>query len=354
MMQAGAKPIDLSKDWFCIHALSDGDISLILPTGRELANLSKIYYSLNGEPWNKVNNVDNTQGLIITVSCSSGDRVYWKGNGTRLSSAGNKDAKFYGTAQHELEGNAMSLLYGDNFEDKVAFEDAAVFRNLFIGNTTLVSCENLKLPATTLVGDCYRTMFKDCTNLITPLKKLPASVIPTGAYYAMFQNSGITTVPEMTPTRCKSESMGYMFHSSKVVDASSIIIPAISSSDEKACASMFYQAKSLKKAPILTSTTAATRCYVSMFYQCTALEWVKMLVLDTASATACTNEWMRGAKNNAACVFVKHINSVWTTTGASGVLANWKIIYYDPTEDKYYLDKAKATECDDHGNVINA
>ena len=51
-------------------------------------------------------------------------------------------------------------------------------------------------------------------------------------------------------------------------------------------------------------------------------------------------------------VFVKHINATWTDTGSNGVPSKWKIIYYDPEEDKYYTSQDKSQECDDHGNPL--
>ena len=52
------------------------------------------------------------------------------------------------------------------------------------------------------------------------------------------------------------------------------------------------------------------------------------------------------------CIFVKHIDAIWTTTGNNGVPTSWTIIYYDPALDKYYTDQTKSQECDDHGNPI--
>ena len=74
-----------------------------------------------------------------------------------------------------------------------------------------------------------------------------------------------------------------------------------------------------------------------------------MLATDI-SANGCLGYWVSGVPSSG--IFVKNINATWTTTGNSGVPTNWKIIYYDPALDKYYLDQQRSQECDDHGNPI--
>ena len=44
----------------------------------------------------------------------------------------------------------------------------------------------------------------------------------------------------------------------------------------------------------------------------------------------------------------------WTDTGAHAVPPEWKIIYYDKTEDKYFTTKTKEEECDKYGNPLGA
>ena len=74
-----------------------------------------------------------------------------------------------------------------------------------------------------------------------------------------------------------------------------------------------------------------------------------MLATDI-SANACLNAWVTNVASSG--IFVKHINAQWDIVGANGVPENWTVIYYDPTDDKYYTDQTKVTECDDHGNPI--
>lgn len=126
---------------------------------------------------------------------------------------------------------------------------------------------------------------------------------------------------------------------------------------------MLYGCTSLISAPTLPALylADADRCYEAMFSGCTnaGFKYMKMLAIDigdtTGSADYCTRVWMYQVKEATTSVFVKHIDAVWNIQSYSmGVPQKWKIIYYDPELNKYYLDQNRSTECDDHGNVINA
>ena len=51
---------------------------------------------------------------------------------------------------------------------------------------------------------------------------------------------------------------------------------------------------------------------------------------------------------------MKSIDADWTDTGAHEVTPEWKIIYYDKTEDKYFTTQTKEEECDKYGNPLGA
>lgn len=76
------------------------------------------------------------------------------------------------------------------------------------------------------------------------------------------------------------------------------------------------------------------------------------MIATDISANNCLLNWVYGVPNNNSCIFVKNINATWTNTGDSAVPTRWKVIYYDPALDKYYLDQQRSQECDDHGNPI--
>lgn len=348
MMQDGG--IDLSKDWFKINVFGEGVCTI--NCAYTITSIGFICYSLNGKKWKKHDKQWSSNiPLNISIPVVEGDVIYFKAYVHGYERNNSESSRINCTAPHTLSGNIMSLLYADDFEDKVAFypNTTRQFKGLFLNDTALTSCEDLKLPATTLCHYCYCEMFKGCSSLKVPPRSLPASNLPGNCYSSMFSNTIITTHPTMPViTSIEASSMANMFQNTKIADASTIIINV---ADDSSCKGIFYGCKQLVNGPQLLADTPVSNCYYTAFYGCSSIMYIKCL-LKTNSNNAMI-EWSRGAKNTNACVFVKHIDATWTNTGASGVPSNWKIIYYDPTLDKYYLDQNRTTECDDHGNVIN-
>ncbi len=101
---------------------------------------------------------------------------------------------FSSTAEYEVSGNIMSLIYGDSFAGQTALTSAGAFCYLFSEHASLLSdqrgklvgADNLILPATTLTTSCYEGMFHNCSGL-TVAPKLPATVGATNCYKSMFE-----------------------------------------------------------------------------------------------------------------------------------------------------------------------
>lgn len=181
-----------------------------------------ISYSLdNGKTWNTVQNIDYDI-VNVDVAVNVGDKILWKGDGISLCmDPGDPEmgidlygSFFSSTNQFNVEGNIMSLLYGDNFSNKttlnVGFEFAALFYDGW-GNgrkAKLVSAENLILPATALSTSCYDSMFYGCTTLTTA-PELPATTLTNNCYNSMFNGctnlnyikAMFTTTPSIDYTR---------------------------------------------------------------------------------------------------------------------------------------------------------
>lgn len=257
-----------------------------------------IEYSLDGSLWQRITNTSST--VTETINVSEGDVVYWRGyspnrrTGNRFSSA----TTFGSTCKYTVSGNALSLVLINQFEGKEGL--SVRMPALFKESTLLVSVDENILPSTNLQAYAYEHMFLGCTSLTNP-PNLPARTFASdmlSVYSCMFQG----------------------------------------------CTKM-------SSAPILYPTTLKTLSYNQMFQNCKAIKYLKMYATDV-SASQCLKNWMYGVTNNSTCIFVKNINATWTTTGNSGVPTNWTVIYYDPTEDKYYTSQDKSQECDDHGNPI--
>jgi hypothetical protein len=293
------------------------------------------YSTNNGKTW--------TQGNSVAVN--SGDKVMWKGTMTPASSQG--VGKFGSTGNFDVQGNIMSLLYGDNYKGQTDLtgKDYA-FYQLFYNNTKIINTENLSLPATTLASDCYRGMFGGCTNLITA-PVLPATTLANNCYYEMFNGcTALTSASELPATTLTDYCYRGMFYScTSLVNAPELpattlavgcyqnmlsgctslttapVLPAttlVSSCYQN----MFKSCTSLTTAPVLSATTLSNYCYNNMFNGCTSLNYIKAMFTTTPSTTY-TYNWVRNVA--ASGTFVKNAAASWTTTGVNGIPTGWTV-----------------------------
>ena len=223
---------------------------------------------------------------------------------------------------------------------------AEAYSSMFQGCISLTTISTL--PATSLPRSCYRNMFNGCTSLVdAPF--LPATNIPVEAYTGMFQGCiNLKNVPDINVTSFTGiYNMNLMFY-----NCSSLVhcpIKSVPDSAPTQCfSSLFRGCTNLVDAFELPALVLNTNSYTSMFRD-TKVSYIKMLATDI-SANGCLSHWTYGVPSSG--IFVKNIDATWTNVDDSGVPSGWTIIYYDPTDDKYYTDQTKATECDDHGNPI--
>ena len=174
-----------------IEALSSGEVSW------KLLKKTAEYKKNNGE-W-------TTMTSATTIPVSQGDKVYLRGE--NIEYCGNT---IQSTARFTLSGNIMSLTYKNTFPSELT-TNSNNFQSLFSGCTTLISAENLKLPATTLGQYSYSSMFKNCTSLVdSPV--LPALTVPAYGYANMFIGcSSLLKAPALPATIMGQYSYYYMF-----------------------------------------------------------------------------------------------------------------------------------------------
>ena len=86
------------------------------------------------------------------------------------------------TGKFECHGNIMSLLYGDDFENKDTIPNVGCF-GYTLAFTPITTAP--ELPATTLAEGCYSYMFVFCTSLTTA-PELPATKLTYYCYLSMF------------------------------------------------------------------------------------------------------------------------------------------------------------------------
>ena len=186
-----------------------------------------------------------------TVEYST-DRTTWKTwDGTAISSSNKKlylrgsgNTKFYTTngaqfvlsAKAGCSGNLNTLLEYSNPPTTLI---AQCYRGMFWNCTNLTAAP--ELPATTLAESCYRSMFGGCTSL-TAAPALPATTLARSCYYTLFINcTSLTTAPALPATTLAVECYR----------------------------GMFWNCTNLTAAPELPATTLADGCYYDMFNSCT-------------------------------------------------------------------------------------
>ena len=272
-------PHDYSQDFLTFVAKESGTF--------KLSGNSASYSLDSGSTWTTL--ASNTSTPTVNV----GDKIMWKATLTPSSSTG--IGRFSSTGQFDAEGNAMSLLYGDNFIGVTDLTGKGnAFRDLFRGCTRMTSAENLSLPATTLANYCYLAMFGNCTSLTTA-PELPATTLAGFCYQAMFGGcTSLTEAPVLSATTLASGCYQYMFNG----------------------------CTSLTEAPELPATTLTYGCYRNMFSSCTNLNYIKCLATNI-NARDCTSDWVTGVSNSG--TFVKAANMSSWTTGNNGIPNNWTV-----------------------------
>lgn len=407
MMSSGSKE---QPNYLCFTALESGTFTLTMAASMPTGFYKYAAYSLDeGKTWTSANNVNSELVTLTTPTVNEGDTVMWKGKGTRVYGMVNTAADncicFSSTCRFTAKGFLASFCtekpenetttrmrsYGNIFNRCTTLVDASelilpeftsaassVFYGLFYGCTSLTAaptlssttlssqcygymfyeCSSLEtlpsLPATTLENQCYEHMFRGCTSITAaPSNYLPATTATTSCYQYMFYGcTALVTAPSLPATTFSGSSCyAYMFYGCISLTVPPSVLPAETLLAN--CYSyMFQGCTSLQTAPVLPALALINNCYLRMFQNCTSLSWIKMLATDNVNSNSSTENWVINVPNVSTTVFVKNINATWTTTGNNGVQTNWKVIYYDPTDDKYYTDQTKATECDAHGNPI--
>ena len=269
---------DYSQDYLTFRVLSSGVIPWNqINDGGTGTTARSIQYSLNDGPWISITAASSTKIDVV-----AGDVVRFKGTNNKYCDGNNKSYNGFdaynvsNAATYNVEGNAMSLLYGDNFANKDTLPDGSTFTlNSLFRRANVVSAENLSLPATACTASCYRGMFSKSPTLVTAPKVLPAAVLADSCYKYMFEDcSGIQNAPE------------------------------------------------------LPAETLVSSCYNAMFSGCTNLNYIKCMAVSGLSASQAKANWCQGVA--ASGTFVKNSN---TTTsqwgrGVNGIPSGW-LIYDD-------------------------
>ena len=254
-----------------------------------------------------------------TQAINQGQTLSFKGNLTPKSSSG--IGRFTISKKCNLEGNCMSLLFGDNAVNNNSLSGKSyAFYELFRGCTTIIQVSELFLPATTLDKGCYRHMFNGCTSLTTA-PELPATTLADSCYEYMFYNcTSLTTAPELPATKLYVYCYQHMFNGCTSLTTAPEL-PATTLANY-CYRYMFQNCTSLTTAPELPATTLADNCYRYMFHGCKKLNYIKMLATNI-SASMCLDYWVSNVSSTG--TFVKKLAMKSLPTGNSGIPRGWTV-----------------------------
>ena len=288
---------DYSLDYFTIESLQDSN-TIKIGKAKSPSNISLSYSTDNGTTWT---NLTISAARDLTT-INTGDKIMFKGVNNSFANAWDSYYRFNPNKNFKVYGNAMSLLFGDNFTSNSEFATNTGYNlcGLFYGTTTLTDASNLILPATTCMVASYNGMFRGCTSLTTA-PKLPAIHSATDCYSSMFEGCiNLEVAPDinlinMSQTCC--QRMFCMNRSSKITTPK------------------------MTKSPILRADTGATNCYKEMFKGNGNL--VEVTCLMTSSFN-CDN-WLTNCSTTG--TFKKAASASWST-GTSGIPSGWTVQTY--------------------------
>ena len=175
--------IDYSKIPLTLISLDDNNV--IGWKSNKSTNLKTISVSTdNGATWTSYTASTASAGTTL-ATLNTGDKLLVKGNNNLYASS-----SFYHwfrcTGRFNPVGNMMSLIYGDNFIDKVDFPSGSTYNfAAMFDSCKVITAENLILPATTLTAFCYTNLFQFCTQLTTS-PVLGALTLANYSYQLMF------------------------------------------------------------------------------------------------------------------------------------------------------------------------
>ena len=287
---------DYSQDYFTIESLADNNV-IKIGKAKSPSNINLSYSTDDGETWTDLTLSASRDFATI----NTGDKIMFKGTNNNLATAWDAYYRFYSTKNINVYGNAMSLLFGDNFLNNSEFTSGTSYNlcGLFYGTTTLIDASNLILPASTCTISCYNGMFRGCTNLVYGPKVLPALNVPKDGYSSMFEGcTSLIEAPEILATTVSGDTalnrMFCMNRSSKVTAA-------------------------MTKGPVLriTNPTSYTNVYQQLF--CGNGNIVEITILINGTNLSFAN-WLN---NVSAIGVIKTLSGTTFTSGVSGLPSGW-------------------------------
>ena len=279
---------DYSNEYLTLRIVSGGTI-----VWKTAAQTSPSYSLDGGTSWQKFTaDYTNTKKVI---NVSAGDTIKVKNADTSWIANENSGYDTFSdesTATFDVEGNILSMIYGDSFASYSGLTADNQFTRLFM-QLNVRSAKNLVLPAM-VTAYCYDAMFYGTTIIEAP--NLPSTGLAQGCYSSMFGECTELVTPPALPSTGRADSC-YL--------------------------GMFKGCTSLTETPELNSSVIATYGYYNMFSGCTSLNVVRCMATSRADSNS-TYNWLKGVSPTG--TFYKNANASFWTSGANGIPTGWTIV----------------------------
>lgn len=202
-----------SNEYFYVEPISD-NTQFTIKSGKG-APVLNLEYSSDGKTW------QNWDYKTNRITANAQERVYLRGQNEKWTTTTNTGVEdvfnklqynsiiSVSNAQFNIGGRLSSLFTGDGKESDKSIIMSAIFYNsscrdasqlivpenvklsfAFTGCSSLISAP--QLPATTLVVNCYHSMFSGCKSL-SETPRLPATTLTTNCYSGMFSGCSSLT-----------------------------------------------------------------------------------------------------------------------------------------------------------------
>lgn len=303
---------DSAKQPLTIEALQDGKVTILNPLNRTL------YYGFEGVN-NSAVNTHIATGNPIEIDVKAGDKLLLGGklsSGNRSWSSWGSNAHIICDVPHYVYGNVMSLIDFEGYlrpEQNPFIQTAEeyAFAGLFWQgsdnhNTTMFNHpeKDIVLPATTVKGGAYRSMFFNCVNL-TRAPELPATTFLGGPY--------ITTGGTPEPP------YGMMFSCCYNLKQGPGILPALTV-PQLTYWCMFEHCTSLEASPVLPAKAPGQYSYQRMFINCQSLKQITCYATSNLGANGATYYWVDRVPEGG--TFISDPSASWPS-GIHGIPAGW-------------------------------
>lgn len=198
--------IEYNLNYMWMQNTSD-EVGTFTLTKTGTPNATELYYSLDKFHWTALDLTQETN----TVSVPAGGRIWFRGDNTNGFSASLDNILTMGmNTSYNVGGDIRSLISSTSFVS-LSVMPAHCYRQLFDGDTNLVSAEQLEIHFETIPGWGLFKLFQNCTSLT----KLPSfteikTVGERGMGYMCYGDTSITSVDLSSITSLSTHALSYL------------------------------------------------------------------------------------------------------------------------------------------------